>query len=165
MLEFKGRVLIWGEGFGKAIVTRHDVMPTKAFSFSAENKSKKLICKDKANRDIYKKNLTGKVFVLPSFSSFGTNSMVLLSICKKKIAPKCFLFCEKLDESTVSAFILCKTFLDADFVVIDSLGKEFLQLVENGDEISFVDGLVVLKLWRYSWLWILVVIILFCYRF
>lgn len=145
MLEFKGRVLISGQGFGQVLVTRKVVMPIKAFSSSAENKSLKLIFSDKANKDIYKKNLTGKVFVLPNFKASDINSMVLLSVCKKQIQPKCFLFSEKLDESTVSAFVLCKSFLNSEIVVIDSLGKEFLQTVENGDQVTFSDEFVVIN--------------------
>lgn len=146
MLEFKGRVLISGKGIGTAVITRKSVMPTKAFSLSAENKSNKLIFNDKQNKDVYKKNLTGKVFVLPSFKPSDVNAMVLLSVCKKDISPICFLFSEQLDEATISAFIICKTFLSSNIAVIDSLGKEFLQDTENGDEISFSDEYVTLNI-------------------
>lgn len=142
MLEFKGRVLISGQGFAPAVVTKKVVMPIKAFSKAAENKSSKLLFADKTNKDVYKKNITGKVFVLPTFKASDINSMVLLSICKKGIQPKCFLFSEKLDEATVSAFVLCKAFLCSDIVVIDSLGKDFLQTVENNDQITFSDEYV-----------------------
>lgn len=145
MLEFKGRALIAGQGFGTAVVTKKTVMPTKAFSASAENNSKKLLFKDIQNKDVYKKNLTDKVFVLPSFKSSDINAMVLLSVCKKGIGPKCFLFSETLDETAVAAFLLCKTFLSSSVVVIDSLGKDFLSMVENGDEVTFTDEFVVLK--------------------
>jgi predicted aconitase with swiveling domain len=145
MVEFKGRVLISGEGFGTAVVTKKVVVPNRAFSISAENKSKKLIFKDKEHQAIYKKNITGKIFVAPTFKADDIHSMVLLSICKKGIAPKCFLFSQTLDETAVSAFVLCKTFLDAQITVIDSLGKDFLNTVENGDEITYTDQFVVLK--------------------
>lgn len=146
MLEFKGRVLMSGHGSGTAVVTRKSVMPTKAFSNSAENRSNKLIFADKQNKDVFKKNLTDKVFVLPSFKASDVNSMVLLSVFKKGIAPKCFLFTEKLDEATISAFIIAKTFLGSPIAVIDSLGKTFLDTVENGDEIVFGDEFVTLNI-------------------
>lgn len=146
MLEFKGRILIAGEGYGTAVVTKKSVMQSRAFNLSAENKSKKLLFQDPKNKDIYRKNLTDKVFVLPSFKASDVNSMVLLSICKKQIAPKCFLFSEKLDPATVSAFVLCKTFLGSNIVVMDSLGEEFLQTVENGDNLSYAEDFVVLNI-------------------
>jgi predicted aconitase with swiveling domain len=146
VIEFKGRVLISGQGFGEAVVARKTVSQIKAFGKRAENTSKKLLFADRHFKDIYKKNLTGKVFVLPSFKASDINSMVLLSMAKKKIEPKCFLFSQKLDAATVAAFTLAKTYLNSEVVVIDSLGDEFLQTVETGDQISFADEYVVLNL-------------------
>lgn len=128
------------------MITRKEVDTIKAFSKSAENKSKKLIFSDSSNKDVYKKNLTGKIFVLPSFKFSDVNSMVLLSVCRKKLCPKCFLFSEKLDDATISAFIACKTFLGSDMVVIDSLGQEFLQTIEKDDELTYSDEYVAINI-------------------
>lgn len=146
MIEFKGRVLISDNGEGVAVVTKKQVMFIDAFEESAENKSKKLIFNDKSHLDIYKKNLTGKVFVLPSFKKSDIDGAVLLSLAKKGNLPKCFLIAEKLDEVAVSAFSVLKVFLKNSVAVVDTLGKDFLASIENGDTISYKDDLVTINL-------------------
>jgi predicted aconitase with swiveling domain len=146
MIEFRGRVLLSGNGQGQAYVTKKVVSQLAAFEKSSENKGKKLLFADKSHADIYKKNLSGKIFVLPSFKASDINSMVILSAAKKKILPKCFLFLESLDPATVAAFSLAKAFLGSDIAVIDNLGEDFLRTVENADMISYNDSVVEINL-------------------
>lgn len=145
MIEFKGRVLLSGVGQASAVVTKKEVWQIKAFGKSSENKRKKLLFSDKSHPKIYKKNITDKALVLPSFKQSDINSMVLLSVAKKNILPKCFLFAGELDSATVAAFALAKVFMESEVTVIDSLGEEFLNTVENQDLISFNDDTVTIN--------------------
>lgn len=146
MIEFKGRVLLSENGIGEAVIAKKEVCFIKTFFKSAENNSKKLVFNDKSHTDIYKKNIVGKVFVLPSFKKSDIDATVLLSLAKKGNLPKCFLIAEKLDESTVSTFCLMKAFLKTPLAVIDNLGKDFLLTVENKDMISYNGGIVTINL-------------------
>ncbi len=146
MIEFRGRVLLSENGHAEAVVTKKQVSFIKAFGKSAENNSKKLTINDKLHSEIYKKNIAGKVFVLPYFKKSDIDATVLLSLAKKGNLPKCFLISEKLDEVAVSAFSVLKTFSNTPVAVIDSLGKDFLLSVENGDTISFSDDVVIINL-------------------
>lgn len=146
MIEFRGRVLISESGEGEAVVSKKQISFLKAFEKSAQNTSKKLLMHDKNGEEIYKKNISGKVFVLPSFKKSDIHAFVLLSIAMRDNLPKCFLIAEKLDEVAVSAFSTIKAYLNKSISVIDSLGKDFLQAVENGDTISFNDNVVVINI-------------------
>ena len=62
-----------------------------------------------------------------------------------KINPACLLFSESIDSLAAAGTVLAKVWENSDVIVIDRLGKEFLETVKTDDEIEVKeDGTVVI---------------------
>lgn len=65
MKTFKGRVVIKGNICGKSVVTKQGLNILASFQKSALKKASTVICSDQSNKDLYNKELTGKIICLP----------------------------------------------------------------------------------------------------
>ncbi len=65
MNTYKGRPIIAGDLKGEAVVTHSGLNILASFQKSVLAKSKTLICSDQNNKDLFGKNLTGKIICLP----------------------------------------------------------------------------------------------------
>ena len=135
MKEFKGRVLAEGTYKGKAVVSHYGLNTLATFQSSAIKHSKKVIASDQNNPDLYGKNITGIALCLPQTIGSTTGGMVLQCICSMKINPACLLFSESIDSLAAAGTVLAKVWENSDIIVIDRLGKEFLESVNTDDEI------------------------------
>ena len=145
MKEFKGRVLAEGTYKGKAVVSHYGLNTLATFQSSAIKHSKKVIASDQNNPDLYGKNITGIALCLPQTIGSTTGGMVLQCICSMKINPACLLFSESIDSLAAAGTVLAKVWENSDIIVIDRLGKEFLESVNTDDEIEVKeDGTVVI---------------------
>lgn len=143
---FKGRPVLKGNIEGQAVVSREGMNILATFQKSALKKAKTVIGADQNNKDLYGKNLTGKIICLPKTIGSTTGGMVLETIAKLGIGPKALLFSEHIDSLAAAGVILADVWLDERIVTIDQLGDEFLQAVEDGQTIEIKeDGTVILK--------------------
>lgn len=143
---FKGRPVLKGNVEGQAVVSREGMNILATFQKSALKKAKTVIAADQNNKDLYGKNLTGKIICLPKTIGSTTGGMVLETIAKLGIGPKALLFSEHIDSLAAAGVILADVWLDERIVTIDQLGDEFLQAVEDGQTIEIKeDGTVILK--------------------
>lgn len=143
---FKGRPVLKGNVEGQAVVSREGMNILATFQKSALKKAKTVIGADQNNKDLYGKNLTGKIICLPKTIGSTTGGMVLETIAKLGIGPKALLFSEHIDSLAAAGVILADVWLDERIVTIDQLGDEFLQAVEDGQTIEIKeDGTVILK--------------------
>ncbi|NLW39967.1 MAG: DUF126 domain-containing protein [Tissierellia bacterium] len=143
---FKGRPVLKGNIEGQAVVSREGMNILATFQKSALKKAKTVIAADQNNKDLYGKNLTGKIICLPKTIGSTTGGMVLETIAKLGIGPKALLFSEHIDSLAAAGVILADVWLDERIVTIDQLGDEFLQAVEDGQTIEIKeDGTVILK--------------------
>ena len=145
MKKFKGRVLAEGKYKGKAVVSHNGVNTLATFQSSVLAGKKKVVCSDQNNPDLYGKNLTGIALCLPQTIGSTTGGMVLQVVCSMKINPSCLLFSESIDSLAAAGVVLSKVWENSDVIVIDRLGKEFLETVKQDQEIEVKeDGTVVL---------------------
>lgn len=133
--EFQGRVISAGTYRGTAIVSHQGLNTLATFQASVIKHSKKVIAADQNNPDLYGKNITGVALCLPQTIGSTTGGMVLQVVCSKKINPKCMLFSESIDSLAAAGAVLAKVWENSDMIVIDRLGKEFLDMVKTGNQV------------------------------
>lgn len=136
MKEFKGRVLAEGYYKGEAVVSNYGLNTLATFQSSAIKGSKKVIASDQNNPDLYGKNITGIALCLPQTIGSTTGGMVLQVICSMKTNPACLLFSETIDSLAAAGTVLAKVWEGSNIIVIDRLGKDFLDAVKTGDQVE-----------------------------
>lgn len=136
MKTFKGRVLAEGTYKGKAVVSHYGLNTLATFQSSAIKGAKKVIASDQNNPDLYGKNITGIALCLPQTIGSTTGGMVLQVICSMGINPACLLFSESIDSLAAAGTVLAKVWENSNIIVIDRLGKKFLDEVKTGDELE-----------------------------
>ena len=155
MNEFKGRVLIPGSYSGKVFVSHQNVNYLASFKGALTIRDIAhfslggligLYSFDKENKDIYRCNITSAALALPKSVGSTLGSSVLQSAISLGIGPKCMLFAEKIDPISSGAIIVSSVWENKDVVVIDCLGIEFLNSLNNGDIIEVSeDGRVLIS--------------------
>jgi len=144
MKEFKGRVLSGGTYKGECIVSRGGLNTLATFQSSAIKHSKNVIASDQNNPDLFGKNITGIALCLPQTIGSTTGGMVLQVICSMKINPACMLFSESIDSLAAAGAVLANVWENSDMIVIDRLGKEFLETAKSGGQVEVKeDGTVI----------------------
>lgn len=136
MKQFKGRVLASGTYKGKAVVSHQGVNTLATFQKSALMNKKQVIAADQNNADIYGKNITGIALCLPITIGSTTGGMVLQVVCSMGINPACLLFSEPIDSLAAAGVVLAKVWENSDIIVIDNLGKDFLDTIKTDDDIE-----------------------------
>lgn len=146
MKEFKGRVLFGGEFKGEAVVSHGGLNTLASFQTSALiPTAKKIIVGDQNNKDLYKKNITGKILCLPQTIGSTTGGMVIQTVSVRDLSPKVWLFSKSIDPLAASGIILSNVWNGVGLIAIDELGDEFLETVKTGDTIEVhEDGRVVI---------------------
>lgn len=147
MKEFHGRVIAASPWKGEAVVTHQGFNTLASCQTSALlATSKKIIVSDQNNKDIYKKNITGKALCLPETIGSTTGGMVIQTIAVRNLAPKAWLFSHHIDPLAASGIILSNVWNDAGLIAIDELGDDFLEAVKTGDQIEIkLDGTVIVE--------------------
>jgi predicted aconitase with swiveling domain len=144
--EFKGRVVLSGTIKGQAIVTKQGLNILAAFQKSALKKAKNVICADQNNKDLYGKNLTGKIICLPKTIGSTTGGMVLETIAQMGIGPSALLFSEHIDSLAAAGVILSDVWVNKRIVTIDMLGDDFLEYVKDDMTINIEeDGTIIIS--------------------
>ena len=143
MKSFKGRVIIKGNTSDKAVVTKQGLNILASFQKSALKKASTVMCSDQSNKDLYNKELTGKIICLPQTIGSTTGGMVLHTIADMGIGPKALLFSKKIDPLATAGVILSEVWSNKAIITIDSLGDEFLEYVKDDMNIQiYEDGTV-----------------------
>ena len=115
MKEFKGRVIAKGHFVGEAAVTHTGFNTLASFQKSALMNKKEVYVSDQNNKELFNKNITGKILCLP------------------------------INSLAASGIVLAKVWQNSDVICIDKLGKEFLDTVKTGNRIEIKeDGTVVI---------------------
>lgn len=140
--EFKGRIISDGYYKGEAVVSHQGLNTLATFQSSAIKGSKKVIVGDQNNADLFGKNITGIALCLPQTIGSTTGGMVLQVICSMKTNPACLLFSESIDSLAAAGAVLASVWENSTMIVIDRLGKEFLDTVKTGDQVEVKDGVV-----------------------
>jgi len=129
---FKGRVIAAGHCKAKALVSHNGMNTLASFQTPMLLGDKKVKCSDQNNPDLYKKPMCGVALCLPETIGSTTGGMALYTVCATNRQPACMLFSKSIDTLAASGAILATYWTDANMPVIDRLGAEFLEYVEDG---------------------------------
>ncbi len=144
MREFKGRIVTPGTVSAPALVSHGGLNTLASFQKALQFGDKKATCGDQNNPDLYGKEMAGKALCLPQTIGSTTGGMVLYCACAMKRQPACLLFSNPIDSLAAAGSILASVWLDGvSMPVVDSLGDEFLNYVQDNMTITILeDGTV-----------------------
>ena len=144
MKQFTGRVVAKGTVSAPALVSHGGLNTLASFQKALQFGDKKATCGDQNNPDLYGKQMAGKALGLPRTIGSTTGGLVLYCACSMKRQPACMLFSEPIDSLSAAGAILQDVWLDdVQMPVIDCLGEEFLNYVQDGMTITVKEnGLV-----------------------
>ncbi|WP_330655541.1 aconitase X swivel domain-containing protein [Clostridium tyrobutyricum] len=134
---FKGRVVLGGNISGESIVTHQGFNILASYLEGLSTGS--AICSDQNNKDLYKKDLKGKIICLPKTIGSTTGGMILQNVTKQGIGPSAMLFSEHIDSLAAAGIILCDVWNNTRIIAIDQLGDEFLKYAKDGQKIHVKD--------------------------
>lgn len=141
---FTGRPVLAGACQGEALVSHGGLNTLASYQKTVVLQSKKAVCSDQNNLDLYKKEMTGKIICLPQTIGSTTGGLVIMTICRLDCQPKALLFSDHIDSLAAAGVILSDIWLDKRIIVIDQLGKDFLDAVQTGQSVSISeDGTVI----------------------
>jgi uncharacterized protein len=142
MKTFKGRVVLGGNLTGESVVS-HQGFNTLATYFRGLTTGSS-ICLDQNNKDLYKKDIGGKVICLPRTIGSTTGGMILQCAADVGIGPAAMLYADHVDSISAAGIILAEVWNNKKIVAIDQLGDEFLEAVQDGQQIEIKeDGTVI----------------------
>lgn len=142
MKTFKGRVVMGGNLIGESLVTRQGFNTTGTYFSGITSGSS--ICMDKNNKDLYQKDMRGKVVCLPKAIGSTTGGMILQCAADVGIAPAAMLFADHIDSISAAGIILADVWNNNRILAVDELGGAFLESVSDGQRIEIrEDGTVI----------------------
>ncbi len=146
MRQFQGRVVSPGKLTAKALVSHGGLNTLASFQKALQFGDKKATCGDQNNPDLYGKQMAGKALCLPRTIGSTTGGLVLYCACSMGRQPACLLFSEPIDSLAAAGAVLADVWLEGEHTsmpVVDSLGEEFLDFVQDGMTINVLpDGVV-----------------------
>ena len=144
MKEFKGRIVAPGTVTAPAVVTHSGFNTLASLQSALQFGDKKATCGDQNNPDLHGKPLAGQALCLPQTIGSTTGGLVLYTACAMGRQPACMLFSKPIDSLAAAGSILASVWCpDVKMPVIDSLGDEFLNYVQDGMTITIQeDGTV-----------------------
>ena len=143
MREFQGRVVSPGKLTAKALVSHGGLNTLASFQKALQFGDKKATCGDQNNPDLYGKQMAGKALCLPRTIGSTTGGLVLYCACSMGRQPACLLFSEPIDSLAAAGAVLADVWLEGEHTampVVDSLGEEFLNYVQDNMTIHVLDG-------------------------
>lgn len=141
---FKGRVIAEGTCKAPALVSHGGMNTLASYQTPMLLGDRKVKCSDQNNPDLYKKPMRGVALCLPETIGSTTGGMALYTVCATGKQPACMLFSKSIDTLAASGAILAAFWTDANMPVIDRLGEEFLNYVQDGMTVEVLeDGRVV----------------------
>lgn len=143
MREFQGRVVSPGKLTAKALVSHGGLNTLASFQKALQFGDKKATCGDQNNPDLYGKEMAGKALCLPRTIGSTTGGLVLYCACSMGRQPACLLFSEPIDSLAAAGAVLADVWLEGEHTampVVDSLGEEFLDFVQDGMTVNVLPG-------------------------
>lgn len=141
---FQGRVVTPGTAKAEALVSHGGFNTLASYQTPMLTGDKKVKCSDQNNPDLYQKSMLGKALCLPETIGSTTGGMALYTVCATGKQPACMLFSKHIDSLAAAGAILAAYWADdVNMPVVDLLGDEFLDYVQDGMEIEVKEnGLV-----------------------
>ena len=144
MKTFQGRVITPGTITAPALVSHGGLNTLASFQKALQFGDKMATCGDQNNPDLYGKQMCGKALCLPQTIGSTTGGLVLYCACAMKRQPACLLFSNPIDSLALAGAVLADVWLDdVNMPVVDSLGEEFLNYVQDDMTITIKENGVV----------------------
>ena len=144
--RFKGRVVVPGEVIAEALVTHAGFNTLANLKTAGSFLNPKGVLQDMNNPELYGKKMPGKILCLPETIGSTTGGMVLYCASVMGVGPTCMLFSKKADTLAVAGAVLTANWSKHPIVLVDDLGDEFLEEVEEGQRIHVKeDGTVLVE--------------------
>lgn len=144
--EFQGRPVVPGRVSAEALVSRGGFNTLASYQMALMFGDKEVRCGDQNNPDIYHKPMLGKALCLPETIGSTTGGMVLYCAAALGKQPACMLFSKTVDSLAASGAILAANWTENPMPVVDELGEEFLQAVQDGMTVTVSEsGLVTVE--------------------
>ncbi len=141
---FQGRPLLPGDLKGKALVSRMAFNTSGSYlnnMFGGE--TKKAICTDAANKDLYGKDLKGAIICTTQTVGSTLGGCVLMGMGDLGVGPKALLFAWHIDSVAAAGLFMDDIWNEKRIITVDLLGDDFLKAVNTGDPIAIhKDGTV-----------------------
>ena len=141
---FHGRAIAPGSVTAEAVVTKNGFNTLASMQMMFIQPKTK--CVDQSNPDLFNKILGGKALCLPQTIGSTTGGMFLFSAVEIGKAPACLLFSKEIDSLAAAGAVLSDVWSAHKMPVVDKLGDEFLDFVQDGDRISVKEDGTVLVL-------------------
>jgi predicted aconitase with swiveling domain len=142
--KFQGRPLLPGKLEGKALVSRQAFNTSGSYlnnMFAGE--TKKAICTDAANKDLYQKDLKGAIICTTQTVGSTLGGCVLMGMSELGVGPQALLFAWHIDSVSAAGLFMNDIWNEKRIITVDLLGDEFLKAVKTGDPIAIhEDGTV-----------------------
>ncbi len=146
MREFSGRVIVKGTTSAEALVSHGGFNTLASFQKALMFGDKKATCSDQNNEELYGKAMYHKALCLPQTIGSTTGGMVLYCAASFGREPACLLFSKPIDSLAAAGAILTDVWTQVSMPVVDSLGDDFLNYVQDGMRVSVLaDGRVTVE--------------------
>ena len=140
---FKGRALLSGNLEESAEVSHVGFSPSASYVEIIFSGSKSGVIKDHDNKDLYNRDIKGKILCLPQSIGSSAGACMMMAAAKADATPKAMLFANHVDSISACGLIMADNWLGKRIIAVDMLGKEFLDTVKTGDKIKiYEDGTV-----------------------
>jgi len=133
---FKGRPLLPGNAEESAEVSRVGFSPSASYVDIVFSGSKSGVIKDHENKDLYNRDIKGKILCLPQSIGSSAGACMMMAAAKADATPKVMLFANHVDSISACGLIMADNWLGKRIIAVDMLGDEFLDAVNTGDKIK-----------------------------
>jgi len=133
--KFRGRPLVPGYVEGEAVVTKNGLNWLATYQKTVVSRTKRAIGADKNNPDVFEKDLTQKILVIPHGIGSTTGGLVIAEIACMRLEPKAILCAHTVDTLTLSGVLLANNWFNARIVLVDQLGEEVLEKISTGEKV------------------------------
>lgn len=140
---FKGRVVLSGSIEGYALVTHQGFNTYASFYESIHEQTKKAVCADSGNPELYGKNLVNRILCLPRTTGSTSSGGVWQCLAKWGTTPLAMLFSQMIDPLAAGGLVVADIWAGKRIITVDQLGDDFLEIVRNGDQIRISEEGVV----------------------
>ena len=133
---FKGRPLLPGNVEDTAEVSHVGFSPSASYVDIIFKDSKSGVIKDHENKDLYNRDIKGKILCLPQSIGSSAGACMMMAAAKADATPKVMLFANHVDSLSACGLVMVDIWLEKRIIAIDMLGQEFLDTVKTGQKVK-----------------------------
>ena len=143
MKKFKGRPVISGTCKGKAIVSKRGFNVLASYMSSLTDADGSCVCGDINNKELYGRDISNCILCIPQTIGSTSAGFMIQSIAAAGLEPKAILYARPAEPLALAGLLVADIWDNVKIITIDSLGNDFIETVQDGDELSVdADGTV-----------------------